>query len=72
MISVVTPSYNQLDWLRLAIASVADQETDTYEHLIQDAGTPGLTDSLQGSFRVSSATVDFNASPKRMQECTMR
>jgi glycosyltransferase involved in cell wall biosynthesis len=50
MISVVTPSYNQLDWLRLAIASIADQETDTYEHLIQDAGTPGLSDSLQREF----------------------
>lgn len=43
--TVVTPSYNQLDWLRLCIASVADQGTraDTFvEHIVQDAGTRGI------------------------------
>jgi glycosyltransferase involved in cell wall biosynthesis len=52
--SIVTPTFNQLDWLRLCIASVRDQavatpsrldagfSTLTIEHIIQDAGTPGI------------------------------
>jgi len=65
--SIVTPSFNQLDWLRLCIASVRDQilpplglwnektippgstldtrpSTPQIEHIIQDAGTPGIED----------------------------
>jgi len=38
-ISVVTPSYRQLEWLRVCAASVADQAGVSVEHLIQDAGT---------------------------------
>jgi glycosyltransferase involved in cell wall biosynthesis len=38
MISIVTPSFKQLDWLRLAMASVADQENVEVEHIIQDGG----------------------------------
>jgi hypothetical protein len=70
--SIITPSYNQLDWLRLCVASVRDQaaacggiansalqiansdqqstinkqqstiSTLRVEHIIQDAGTPGI------------------------------
>ena len=43
--TVATPSFGQLEWLRLCIASVADQvEFDgvDVEHIIQDAGTPGI------------------------------
>jgi glycosyltransferase involved in cell wall biosynthesis len=36
-ISVVTPSYKQLPWLKLCIASVADQKDVNVEHIIQDA-----------------------------------
>jgi glycosyltransferase involved in cell wall biosynthesis len=39
MISIVTPSFRQLDWLRLAMASVADQEGIEVEHIIQDGGS---------------------------------
>jgi len=69
--SIVTPSYNQLDWLRLCVASVRDQTGHesrdqsrasrtasprpsildprprpplAVEHIIQDAGTPGIED----------------------------
>jgi glycosyltransferase involved in cell wall biosynthesis len=35
--SIVTPSYKQLSWLKLCIASVADQEGVSVEHIIQDA-----------------------------------
>ena len=71
-ISIITPSYGQLDWLRLCVASVADQvapeaqfestkvrkyesnDLSTFEpshlptngfaveHIIQDAGSPGI------------------------------
>lgn len=57
--SIVTPSYNQLDWLRLCIASVRDQvisipdarnahSTSIFiEHIIQDAGTVGIKEFAQ-------------------------
>lgn len=38
-ISIVTPSYKQLRWLKLCVASVADQQGVAFEHLIQDAQT---------------------------------
>lgn len=41
-ISIITPSYNQLDWLDLAVASVADQQGVQLEHIVRDAGTPGI------------------------------
>ncbi len=46
MISIVTPSFKQLDWLKLAMASVADQ-TVPVEHIVQDAGTPGIESFFQ-------------------------
>ena len=60
LFSIVTPSYKQLDWLRLCVASVRDQVTAgdggmrdnpefqipqlMVEHIIQDAGTSGIED----------------------------
>jgi glycosyltransferase involved in cell wall biosynthesis len=38
-ISVVTPSYKQLPWLKLCVASVKDQQGVEVEHIIQDAQT---------------------------------
>jgi glycosyltransferase involved in cell wall biosynthesis len=35
--SIITPSLNQSTWLRLCVASVADQEGVSVEHIIQDA-----------------------------------
>lgn len=52
--SIVTPSFNQLDWLKHCIASVRDQIDSmpstldsghsrfSVEHIIQDAGTSGI------------------------------
>jgi glycosyltransferase involved in cell wall biosynthesis len=43
--TIVTPHFNQLEWLRLCVASVADQVKENglfIEHIIQDAGTPGM------------------------------
>ena len=39
LISVITPSFRQLQWLKLCVASVADQEGTPHEHIVQDAGT---------------------------------
>jgi glycosyltransferase involved in cell wall biosynthesis len=38
-VSIVTPSFRQLDWLELCIASVADQRGVNREHIIQDGGS---------------------------------
>lgn len=37
--SIITPSFRQLDWLRLSAASIADQQGVLHEHIVQDAGT---------------------------------
>ncbi len=39
LFTIVTPSYRQLPWLKLCLASVADQEEVEVEHLVQDAGS---------------------------------
>lgn len=39
MISIVTPSFRQLEWLKLCAASIVDQEGIEHEHIVQDAGT---------------------------------
>jgi hypothetical protein len=36
--SVVTPTFNQPEWVRVCAASVADQTGVTFEHIIQDGG----------------------------------
>jgi glycosyltransferase involved in cell wall biosynthesis len=37
--SIVTPSFRSSAWLKLCIASVADQEGVSLEHIVQDAGS---------------------------------
>jgi glycosyltransferase involved in cell wall biosynthesis len=37
--SIITPSFRMLDWLKLCVASVADQEGVAVEHIVQDGGT---------------------------------
>ncbi|HEY1769205.1 MAG TPA: glycosyltransferase [Chthoniobacterales bacterium] len=55
MISIVTPSLNQSKWLRLAVASVADQKGVTVEHIVQDANSDdGTRDWLARDKRVRS------------------
>jgi len=47
--SIVTPSFRQLEWLRLNSASVLDQVDVSLEHIIQDAGTgPEFQEWAQG------------------------
>jgi glycosyltransferase involved in cell wall biosynthesis len=40
--TIVTPSFKQLDYLACCIASVADQQGVKVEHIVQDAGSPGI------------------------------
>ena len=43
MISIITPSFRQPDWLRLCARSVADQEDVQYEHIVQEGSDdPGV------------------------------
>jgi glycosyltransferase involved in cell wall biosynthesis len=35
--SIITPSFRSSEWLKLCIASVADQQGVEYEHIVQDA-----------------------------------
>ncbi len=51
-ISIVTPSYRSSAWLKLCIASVADQKVES-EHIVQDAGSDdGTLEWLPADSRV--------------------
>ena len=53
-ISVITPSYRSSRWLRLCVASVADQGIE-HEHIVQDAGSDdGTLDWLLQDNRVKA------------------
>ncbi|MBI3876793.1 MAG: glycosyltransferase [Verrucomicrobia bacterium] len=50
--SIVTPSFRHGEWLRLCVASVADQGVE-HEHIVQDAGSDdGTLDWLRADKRV--------------------
>src|SRR5688572_33328672 len=54
-ISVVTPSFRNSRWLKLCIASVADQPGVQVEHIVQDAGSDdGTQDWLPHDKRVKA------------------
>src|SRR5688572_12088731 len=36
-VSILTPSFRNSDWLKLCVASVADQSDVEHEHIVQDA-----------------------------------
>ena len=53
--SIVTPSFRNSKWLKLCIASVADQEGVQFEHIVQDAGSDdGTLDWLPQDKRVKA------------------
>jgi glycosyltransferase involved in cell wall biosynthesis len=102
--TIVTPSYNQLDWLGLCVASVRDQvstgcqhtangvrQTDdkgggsrvaggeredraamplTIEHIVQDAGTPGIEDFAkeQGANFYRDGELVFGGRPRGVSD----
>jgi glycosyltransferase involved in cell wall biosynthesis len=53
--TIVTPSYNNSRWLPLCIASVADQEGVSFEHIVQDAcSNDGTQEWLPKDTRVTA------------------
>jgi glycosyltransferase involved in cell wall biosynthesis len=53
--SIITPSFNQSHWLKLCVASIADQQGVELEHIVQDAGsTDGTQDWLAKDSRVKT------------------
>jgi glycosyltransferase involved in cell wall biosynthesis len=51
-VSIITPSFRNSNWLKLCIASVADQGVDA-EHIVQEAGSDdGTLDWLLHDTRV--------------------
>jgi glycosyltransferase involved in cell wall biosynthesis len=44
--SLVTPSFNQPEWLRLCVASIADQQGVEFEHIVQDASGPAALEAV--------------------------
>src|SRR5882757_299741 len=52
--SVITPSFRNSNWLKLCVASVADQAVEV-EHIVQDAGSDdGTLDWLSREPRVKA------------------
>ena len=62
--TIVTPSFRQLDWLRLCIASVADQNRDAgdleIEHIVQDAGSDGLEEFAAEMHRLHPDSASYS------------
>jgi len=53
--SIITPSFRNAQWLKLCIASVADQTGVEIEHIVQDAGSDdGTLDWLPADSRVKA------------------
>src|SRR3954470_24912439 len=51
--SIITPSFRNSRWLKLCIASVADQQGASFEHIVQDScSDDGTGDWLPGDRRV--------------------
>ena len=54
-VSVITPSFQNSEWLKLCVASVADQGDALLEHIVQDArSTDGTADWLGKDARVKA------------------
>src|SRR6202167_2040228 len=53
--SIITPSFRNSAWLKLCIASVADQEGVEFEHIVQDScSDDGTQDWLPHDSRVKA------------------
>ena len=54
-LSIVTPSFRNSSWLKLCVASIADQQGVDVEHIVQDAGSDdGTLDWLTKDSRVKA------------------
>ena len=51
--SIVTPSFRNSDWLKLCVASVADQAGADVEHIVQDAQSDACGNAMLKRVQVS-------------------
>jgi hypothetical protein len=65
LVSNVVPSFRNSQWLKLCIASVADQEGVEFEHIVQDACSDA------GPQECSPTTGASAGSSKKISVCTM-
>ena len=59
--SIVTPSFRNSDWLKICIASVADQQGAEFEHIVQDAGSDDGTEKWLAQDRRVKAFIEKDA-----------
>lgn len=57
-VSIITPSFQQSEWLKCCVASVADQVGVRVEHIVQDAGSTDGTLAWLGADRRVRAFVE--------------
>jgi len=58
MVSIITPSFKQPEWLQLCMASVADQEGVEIEHIIQDNASGDEVVSVAKRFPAACLVVE--------------
>ena len=57
-ISIVTPSFRNSEWLKLCVASVADQAGVEVEHIVQDAQSDDGTQEWLAPEDIKKGTVE--------------
>jgi len=62
-ISIITPAFGQLNWLRMCIASVADQVGTQYESAKVNGGKVGMAESKVDGRTSTDAGKDVTLSP---------
>ena len=63
LVSIVTPSYNQGDYIEDTILSIKDQDYGNIEHIIMDGGSKDSTKSVCDRYAGSSR--EFEERPVR-------
>ena len=62
-VSVITPSYNQAEYLPVCLRSVANQSYANVEHIILDGGSTDGTQAILEQFQQSDERLKFSSGP---------